>query len=130
MGATKGGRGRPPTPPSVAADRRARWRHAVSFSGLKQPEIAAMIGRSVSCVASYGARTGYVPTEEAIGNLESYNRARLEREIDRLQADAPGVTVTDSDVAAIQRGRAQVADGDVHDMEDVLDELDDLLCGR
>lgn len=102
----------------------------MSFSGLKQPEIAAMIGRSVSCVASYGARTGYVPTEEAIGNLESYNRARLEREIDRLQADAPGVTVTDSDVAAIQRGRAQVADGDVHDMEDVLDELDDLLCGR
>ena len=85
-GNQRGGRGRPPTPVTVVDQRRARWRQAVSFSGLKQVEIADLVGRSLSRIAAYGARHGAVPPEDVIMVLEAYCRDRVEREAERLRA--------------------------------------------
>jgi hypothetical protein len=80
----KRARGRPPTPPADAAGRKARWDHAVSFSGLRQSEIAVLVGRSASRVAHYGSTRGAVPPEDAIAALEAFCQARVEREAGRL----------------------------------------------
>ena len=120
-------RGRPPTSPSDAADRKARWDHAVSFSGLRHDEIAVLVGRSLSRVRHYCSRAGAVPPEEAVAVLEAHCRERVEREAERLRASPSAYVVTAQDIEAIRRGRAQVADGDVHDMDDVLAELDDII---
>lgn len=85
-GATKGGRGRPPTPTADTAARKARWDHAVSFSGLKHDEIATLVGRSLSRVRHYCSRAGAAPPQDAIAVLEAHCRERVEREAERLRA--------------------------------------------
>lgn len=120
-------RGRPPTSPSDAAARKARWDHAVSFSGLRHDEIAVLVGRSLSRVRHYCSRAGAMPPEGVIETLEAHCRDRVEREAERLRASPSAYVVTAQDIEAIRRGRAQVADGDVHDMDDVLAELDDII---
>lgn len=82
--ATKGGRGRPPTPDADAADRKARWDHAVGYSGLRHDKIAALVGRSHSRVRHYCSRAGAVPPEDVIAVLEAFCRDRARRELDRL----------------------------------------------
>lgn len=80
-----GKRGRPALPAAVAADRRARWRQAMAFSGLTADEAAKLIGRSRALVWSYGSANGDVPTEAAIRLMEDYCRKRAQAELDRLQ---------------------------------------------
>ena len=79
-------RGRPPTSPSDAAARKARWDHAVSFSGLRHDEIAVLVGRSLSRVRHYCSRAGAMPPEGVIETLEAHCRDRVEREAERLRA--------------------------------------------
>lgn len=124
--ATNGGRGRPPTPTDAAADRKARWDHAVGYSGLRHDKIAALVGRSHSRVRHYCSRAGAVPPEDAVAVLEAHCRERIEREMERLRS-ASAMAVTDEDIEAIRRGRDQVFAGDVYDMDDVLAELDDFI---
>lgn len=68
--------GRPVTPGAVIRQRREAWNRAVRFSGLKQVEIADVIGMSLATVMSYGSRTGNVPSQEAIDLLKRHNLLR------------------------------------------------------
>lgn len=85
-GASKGARGRPPTPPAGAAARQARWDHAASFAGLSHEGIAEVVGRSVSRVRHYCASGPEAPPEDVVVRLEAYVRERVEREAERLRA--------------------------------------------
>lgn len=65
--------GRPSTSAEIARIWQAAWDKAVRYSGLKQAEIAEVIGVSASTIASYGSRTGNVPSQEAIDALKAHN---------------------------------------------------------
>jgi hypothetical protein len=65
--------GRPTTPAELIRIRRSAWERAVRYSGLKQSEIAEVIGASVSTVASYGSKAGNTPSQEAIARLKQYS---------------------------------------------------------
>lgn len=80
-----GHRGRPATPQDEAAARRERWRRAVAFSGLTAKQTAALIGKSLATVWSYGSAKGTVPTPAAIAALEAYNVRRASEEMERLR---------------------------------------------
>jgi hypothetical protein len=68
--------GRPATTAADAGRRQAAWDKAVRYSGLTQLEIAEVVGVSVATVASYGSRTGNVPTQAAIDALKAHNLHR------------------------------------------------------
>lgn len=81
--------GRPTTPAELIRLRRTGWDRAVRYSGLKQSEIAEVIGASVSTVASYGSRTGNTPSQEAIDRLKAHNLDKaLETLADRYGGEA------------------------------------------
>lgn len=65
--------GRPMTPPDTIRQRRHAWERAVRYSGLKQEEIAEVIGMSLGTVRSYGSATGNVPTADAIARLRRHS---------------------------------------------------------
>ena len=60
-------------PEELARIRRQEWVRAVKVSGLRQDEIAEVIGASESTVRSYGWRHGNVPLESAIDALKRHN---------------------------------------------------------
>lgn len=68
--------GRKPISENVARERRARWRRAVQYSGLKPEAIAEVVGKSLGTVYSYNYADGNVPTEVAIERLRQHNLAR------------------------------------------------------
>jgi hypothetical protein len=81
--------GRPNTSGDLVRMRRAAWDKAVRYSGLKQEEIAEVIGMSLSTVMSYGSRTGNIPTQEAINTLKEHNLGRaLETLAERYGGEA------------------------------------------
>jgi hypothetical protein len=61
------------TPPDTIRQRRQAWERAVRYSGLKQEEIADVIGMSLGTVRSYGSARGNVPSEDAIARLRRHS---------------------------------------------------------
>lgn len=68
--------GRPTTPPDTIRQRRQAWERAVRYSGLRQEEIADVIGMSLGTVRSYGSAAGNVPSEDAIARLRRHSLLR------------------------------------------------------
>lgn len=53
--------------------RRDAWKRLRGQSGLKTREVAALLGRSIETVRSYGKANGNVPTADAIDALKAHN---------------------------------------------------------
>ncbi len=76
-------------PEELARIRRQAWARAVRASGLRQDEIAEVVGASESTVRSYGWRDGNVPTEAALDALKRHNLGKaLETLKERYGEDA------------------------------------------
>lgn len=74
--------GKKPIAEEVARDRRARWRRAAQYSGLKPEAIAEVVGKSLGTVYSYNYAQGNIPTETAIERLRQHNLQRAVELVD------------------------------------------------
>ena len=68
--------GRKPISANVARNRRARWRRAVEYSGLRPEASAEVVAKSLGTVYSYNYVAGNIPTATAIEKLRQHNLRR------------------------------------------------------